>query len=196
MIRLFVAIDLPQTVRRELRQLCAGVPGAKWLAADQFHLTLRFIGSVDGAVFADIAYALAAISMPALDLRCAGVGSWGDKSRAHLLWAGIEPNAALDNLQAKIESTLVRAGIAPERRNFHPHVTLARLKGAPTGRIAEFLTHHGGFATASFVADQFTLYSSFLGHGGAIHRVEAVYPLGEGLGERFAPAPDRAFGDD
>jgi len=177
MIRLFVAIDLPPSVRGELGLLCAGVRGAKWLDFEQFHLTLRFIGEVDGAVFADIASALTAIATPVLELRFAGLGAWGDRRRAHVLWAGVAPNAALDTLQAKIENALMRAGIAPSLRKFHPHVTLARLKGAPNGHIAEFLAAHGGFATSGFMADRFTLYSSFLGHNGAIHRVEAVYPL-------------------
>jgi 2'-5' RNA ligase len=181
MIRLFVAIDLPEPLRQQLALLCAGVPGAKWVKPEQMHLTLRFIGEVDNAVFADIASALGAIAAPPFELQLAGVGTWGDRRKAHVLWVGVKPSPGLMHLRAKIESALVRLGIEPDRRKFAPHVTLARLNGAPESRVAGFLAGNGDFAAPPFPVDQFLLYSSFLGQSGAIHRIEAHYPLGDRL---------------
>ena len=59
MYRLFVAIDLPPDIVAQLQGLCCGVPGARWVQPEQMHLTLRFIGEVDGGVFRDIKEGLA-----------------------------------------------------------------------------------------------------------------------------------------
>ncbi|MCZ6858740.1 MAG: RNA 2',3'-cyclic phosphodiesterase, partial [Alphaproteobacteria bacterium] len=102
---------------------------------------------------------------------------FGSKERARSIWAGVTANPALDHLQGKIESALVRAGLPPEGRKFVPHVTLARLKSAPPARIADYLTDHGLIACDSVKVRAFTLFSSFLSHSGAIHTAEAVYQL-------------------
>lgn len=178
MIRLFVAVDLPASVRQRLQGLCAGVPGAKWSKNDQFHLTLRFIGEVDGAVFRDVVNALQAIDVPPFDMSLAGVGTWGDRRRAHVLWVGVRASEPLMRLHDKVENALQRIGLEPDRRKYQPHITLARLNGTSQGKLAEFLAHHGGFSTESFPVRSFVLYSSFLSHSGAIHRPEATFPLG------------------
>lgn len=177
MFRLFVAIDLPEPLRASLAALGGGVPGAKWVGAEQMHLTLRFIGEVDGAMFRDIAGELTGISAPAFDVEVAGVGYWGDKRRAKVLWAGTRPCPPLLRLQGKIEAALVRIGVEPERRKYHPHITLARLSLPSRHRTADWLGRNGGLAPAPFRVTQFVLYSSFLSASGALHRPEAVFPL-------------------
>jgi RNA 2',3'-cyclic 3'-phosphodiesterase len=177
MIRLFVAIDVPDSARRDMTALCSGVPGAKWVLPEQMHLTLRFIGEVDGAMGRDVASALADIDSPAFRLDLAGVGSFGNGRGARVLWVGVKPCPEIMRLQAKIETTLQRIGLEPERRKFHPHITLARLNGAPEQRVAEYLRAHSAFATPPLEAESFVLYSSFLSQAGALHRVEASYPL-------------------
>jgi 2'-5' RNA ligase len=177
MIRLFVAIDVPDAARRDMTALCNGVPGAKWVLPEQMHLTLRFIGEVDGAMGRDVASALSEIVAPAFQLGLAGVGSFGARRAARVLWVGVQPCPEVMRLQAKIETALQRIGLAPERRKFHPHITLARLNGAPEQRVAEYLRAHSAFATPAFEAENFVLYSSFLSQGGALHLVEAGYKL-------------------
>lgn len=180
MPRLFVAIDLSHAVNRRLTALCSGLPGARWLPAGQFHLTLRFIGGVDGGVFADIAHGLGDVTGPPFALKLNGIGHFPPRGRPRVLWAGVEADAGLTRLHGRIENRLRHLGIDPEGRKFAPHVTLARLKGTPVNRLGDYLVAHGDFITETMPITEFHLYSSILGAKGAIHRIEASYPLSSG----------------
>lgn len=175
-MRLFVALAIPDTVAASLFLLQGGVPGARWQTREQLHLTLRFIGDTDGREAAAIDEALAAITAPGFTLQLKGTGSFGG-NKPRDLWAGVEPNPALDHLQKKIGSALQRIGTAPDARKFTPHVTLARLKAAPMAKVTEFLTFNALYASTCFVVDRFGLYSSQLTSDGSIYRVEREYPL-------------------
>ncbi|NQV81336.1 MAG: RNA 2',3'-cyclic phosphodiesterase [Alphaproteobacteria bacterium] len=177
MYRLFAGIDVPDSITQQLLGLCGGVPGARWRRPDQFHLTLRFIGNVDGGTFDDARYALARVGGAALDLQLNGVGNFGEGRRARAIWAGLVENQALAALQARIESALVRAGLDPEPRKFKPHVTVAWLKNPDMDRVRGFLAHNAMFRTEPFRADAFHLYSSQLSHNGSIYRIEESYDL-------------------
>lgn len=175
-MRLFVALALPETVTKSLEMLEAGVPGARWQTREQMHLTLRFIGEVDGRDATAIDDALASITAPAFSLELKGVGSFGGKY-ARDLWAGVAPNDALTHLQRKIESALQRVGLEPDGRKFSPHVTLARLKGTQNGHVMDFLTDHALYSSGAFPVDSFLLYSSQLSSNGSIYRAEKAYRL-------------------
>lgn len=177
MIRLFVALPLPQPVKERLRMLQAGVPGARWTPEENLHLTLRFIGEVDEPAFADIAEALAEVEAPGFTLQLAGVGQFGDRRRAHALWAGVRPSEGLALLRGRVESALARAGLARDERKFVPHVTIARLKAAPLDRVGAFLGAHGLFESPPFSVTGFALYSSQLAHSQAHYAAEADYSL-------------------
>jgi 2'-5' RNA ligase len=179
MIRLFVALPLPPALSDHLAALAHGLPGARWVEPDRMHLTLRFIGEVDGALADDIADALDAIHMPEFDLELRGLGTFTEKRGPAVLWAGVRPNEALARLRGKVENAMVRVGLAPERRKFHPHVTLARLPAGPDEALVRFLHNRGDWLGEPFKVTEFVLFSSFLGHGsGAIYTEEAIYPLG------------------
>lgn len=177
MHRLFVAVDLPQAVKSALQGLCAGVPGAKWRRQDQLHLTLRFIGEVDGGVARDVCDALDGVQAPAFDIAVSGVGHFGDKRRPRVLWAGVDGVDPLKFLRERVERTLVNIGLEPEGRKYRPHVTLARLQGARMHDVTEFESLHGDFRSVTFHVDRFVLFSSFLSGAGAIYTAEAEYPL-------------------
>lgn len=177
MIRLFVALCLPPPVRVRLRMLQAGVPGAKWTPEENLHLTLRFIGEVDEPAFIDIAEALGEVAAPAFALQLAGVGQFGDRRRAHALWAGAKPSEALGLLRGRVETALSRAGVARDERKYLPHVTLARLKSANPDRVGAFLAEHGLFESQPFMVSSFALFASQLRHTHALHQAEAEYAL-------------------
>jgi 2'-5' RNA ligase len=175
-MRLFVALALSDEVAAGLALLQAGVPGAHWQTRDQLHLTLRFIGEVDGRDAAAVDDALSLIDAPRFSLALKGVGEFGGKT-PHALWAGVRDREQVAFLQRKIETALQRAGLPPEPRKFVPHVTLARLRGSPRGRVMDFLTDHALYASAPFDVGGFILYSSVLTPNGSLYRAEKAYRL-------------------
>ena len=177
MPRLFIAVDLPDTIKKNLETMFFGIPGARWVASDQIHLTVRFIGDVDGALFLDIKNTLEEVNILPFDLQLKGVGHFPPRGTPRVLWVGLEKNEPLQLLRKKIDSTLLKIGLEPERRKFSPHITLARLKNTPLQKIANFLSGNGLFSQEPFQVDDFKLYSSTLTPKGAIHKVEKVYPL-------------------
>lgn len=177
MIRLFTAIELPETLRQRMAILCAGVPGARWVTPENMHVTLRFIGEVDGGTFQDIAEALGDIEAPAFEIELEGIGFFGTGKTPRSIHVNIARNPAVTHLRDKIESRLVRMGLAREERKFIPHVTLARLKGTHSERIGAYITHNNLFRAGPVPVEHFTLFSSFTSHNGPIYRVEHIYPL-------------------
>ena len=177
MYRLFVAVDLPSEIQEELATICFGLPGARWVPAEQLHLTLRFIGEVDGNLFKDIKEMLSSVTTEPFTMRLKGVGHFPPRKRPRVIWVGIEANDPLLRLRGKIESVLVRGGLAPEGRKYSPHITIARLKETPAVKAGNFIAANGLFASPPFTVQEFLLYSSKLTAKGAIHTIEAVYPL-------------------
>ena len=177
MIRLFVAVPLPELVRTRLSMLQSGLQGARWIKPENVHLTLRFIGEVRNDLASDIDMALSEIAAPAFTLELDGIGNFARGRHPHALWAGLAKSEPLMHLQAKIESVLVRTGLDAEERKFSPHITIARLKDARPNRVEAWAAEHGTFRTAPFQVDRFALFSSFLKSDGAMYIEEAGYPL-------------------
>jgi len=177
MYRLFVAIDLPPDIATQLQRICYGVPGARWVQSEQMHLTLRFIGEVDGGVFRDIKEGLAGIEAPGLALQVKGLGFFPPRKTPRVLWAGLAPVEEVSALRKRIDNVLNGMGLGPEGRKFFPHITLARLHDTPLSRLGRFLAGNGLFATPEFPVSEFHLYSSELTSKGAFHTIEASYPL-------------------
>jgi len=177
MIRLFAALALPDAVRERLALVRAPLPGARWVPPENMHVTLRFIGEVEPPVAAEIDAQLSRISAPPFDIRLAGLGTFGARGRVRTLWAGLERSEPLARLQTKIEAACLRAGLSPESRKFHAHVTLARCKNVREAPAAEFVATHDGFDLPALPIDTFVLYSSRTGRSGAVYAPEAVYPL-------------------
>lgn len=179
MHRLFVALRPPIAVRDVLRTTMAGVPGARWQDDGQLHVTLRFIGEVDGTQAEEVALALAGMAGTAVEARLAGVGGFERDGGYDTLWAGLAPHAPLAALHAKVDRALVSAGVAPDRRAYLPHATVARL-ARRDGRhpaVREWLFAHATLASAPFRFDRYGLYESKLGRGGAHYREVAAWPL-------------------
>ncbi|MDX1709514.1 MAG: RNA 2',3'-cyclic phosphodiesterase [Rhodovibrionaceae bacterium] len=179
-MRLFVAIPLPFDLRERLSRLEGGLPGARWVSEDNLHLTLRFLGEVDGRQAHDIDAALSRIRMPAFALQLSGIDCFGEGSKVHSLWVGVERNAELMRLREKVENACQAAGMPPDRRKFKPHITLARFKQHPGPKLQDFMTRHNLLRPPPFSVDRFALFSSFLQHSGAIYSEEAEYPLDHG----------------
>jgi 2'-5' RNA ligase len=177
-MRLFVGLDLPWHLRERLAVLAnAGIAGARWVPAENYHLTLRFIGETPGHRAEDIDLALAGLKARGFSLTLSGVGTFTKAGRSTALWVGVERNPQLDHLQNKIETALQRCGLDAERRRFQPHVTLARLDNAPEAKIVSFVQAHNLFRSEPVPVEHFTLFSSLLGKEASVYTPEVEYEL-------------------
>ena len=176
-MRLFVALDLPNALRTRLSWLAGGLPGVRWVAPENYHVTLRFIGELPGYRADEVDLALAGLRAPSFTLQLAGVGTFAKAGRVNTLWVGVERNPQLDHLQAKVETALQRAGLDRERRRFAPHVTLARMDGVAEAKVAAWVQGHNLFRSEPVPVERFTLFSSRLGKEQAVYNPEAEYAL-------------------
>ena len=185
MPRLFIAIDLPDDVTAQVARLCAGLPGIRWLDADQLHLTLRFVGEVAHDVFVDIGQGLAEVSARPFELRLKGLGMFPPRGAPHTLWVGVSEPEGLTQLKRRVDRVVEDAGVESERRKFQPHVTIGRLREPPPEpRLGSWLAGRSLFTSSPFLVSGFTLYSSHLRADGPLHTREAVYDFVSGFAER------------
>jgi 2'-5' RNA ligase len=176
MPRLFTALEVPREAALSLSLLRGGLPGARWVDVENYHITLRFIGDVEGHVADEIANALDRIRRPAFSLKLSGVGAFGSK-KPHSIHATVAPSPELMQLQAEIERICQRLGLPADPRKFVPHVTLARLRNPSALDIATYLSARGNFATLPFKVGRFVLMSSKDSVGGGPYVVEDAWPL-------------------
>lgn len=177
MPRLFTGLELPGAVVGQLALMRGGVVGASWVEPENYHITLRFIGDVDGDVARDIDETLSDVRKPKAPVRFEGL-SWFGGGKPRAIVAKVKPEPALMDLQAEQERRLRRIGVEPETRRYTPHATLAYLRGVGQASVASYLAARGALLAESFTAERFVLYSARDGSGGGPYVVEAAYPLG------------------
>ena len=176
MPRLFTGLEIPREVADALATQRGGLPGARWIDPENYHLTLRFIGDIDDALAREIALMLGGVKRRAFELRFDGLSSFGGR-RPRAVIAAITPAAPLIELQAEHERIMQRVGLEPEGRKFSPHVTLARLRDSSSRQVADYLAARGPLNFLSFPVSRFVLFSSRASVGGGPYVVEAEYPL-------------------
>jgi len=175
--RLFIALELHAGRREALAAVAETIPGVRWLAADQLHLTLAFLGNVDAELEQLLRDSLAELRVPEFSLRLCGVRIFRAR-RSAVIWAGVED--AQDGLMAlhgEVLRAVAAAHIEIKRASFHPHITLARLKDAPAHKIRSFLKANQSREFGTVAIEGFTLFSSVLGPVAAVHHVEKRYAL-------------------
>lgn len=177
MYRLFVGLALPDFIRDELALLQDGLPGARWVDPDNYHITLRFIGEVDRYTAADIDSTLQGIDAGLFEMSLSGLGLFGHGRKTRALFAQIGSAPELSHLQSKVESAVVRAGQPPEPRKFSPHVTLARFRSPHPDHLQSFVERNGLLGIRPFAVEQFVLFESHMGKGGSVYEELAEYPL-------------------
>ncbi|HEX7391212.1 MAG TPA: RNA 2',3'-cyclic phosphodiesterase [Acidiphilium sp.] len=177
-MRLFVALDLPWDIKQTLAGFAINLPGARWVPAQNMHITLRFIGETGRLEAEEIDHALAAIRSPGFPLVLTGAGWFEKAGRVNMLWIGVERNEALLHLQTKIETALRRVGVAAERRRYTPHVTLARMDLPVGPRFAEFVQTHNLYRSPPIETRSITLFSSQLSDDHPAYTAEVEYALG------------------
>lgn len=178
MPRLFTALEIPRNAAMSLSLLRGGLPGARWIDVENYHITLRFIGDVDGRTADEIVDRLDRIDRPEFSLSLNSIGSFGSK-KPHSIWAGVTPAPEMYALQGEIERICQRIGLPPDPRKFTPHVTLARLKASRVEDVVHYLGGRGDFHTLPFNVSRFVLLSSKESVGGGPYLTEEVFPLHE-----------------
>ncbi|MBI5560213.1 MAG: RNA 2',3'-cyclic phosphodiesterase [Deltaproteobacteria bacterium] len=178
-LRTFIAIELPDKLKKRLKMLqeelkknSGNASKISWARPETIHLTLKFIGDIDGGKAQEITEGLkkAAENVKAFNIAVQGVGGFPDLKNPRVLWVGIEEGAELKTLYENIEERMEALGFEREKRGFHPHLTLCRIKNPQDGkRLSEGLKNIKTGGTVNFPAESIVFFKSELGLNGAIH---------------------------
>jgi 2'-5' RNA ligase len=174
--RLFVGIRPPAAIRDALIDLMEGVDAVRRQDDDQLHVTLRYIGEVDAHLADELAERLRAAALPRFRMALSGTGIFARNGRTHTLWAGVEPNVALQRLRRRIDQICIAAGVEPDHRKYHPHVTLARANRA-SGSLEPFQARTASLRLGPWEVDAYLLYESFLRPEGSVYEPVMRYAL-------------------
>lgn len=177
MIRLFIAIAIPEAIKNEIAGLGRSIPRARPVPVEQMHLTVKFIGEVEGSRLLDIQSVLMEISRPQFTLCLHGVGTFPPRGTPRVLWAGVHPLDNLMTLHRSVEGKLSEIAIPREKQKYSPHLTLARLNNSPPKHLQQFLAGNAFLRTPDFTVSAFSLHKSQLTNNGAKHTLIASYPL-------------------
>jgi 2'-5' RNA ligase len=176
MPRLFTGLEIPADIAQFLATLRGGLPGARWVEPEHYHVTLRFIGDVDDVVAHEVASLLGRVRRDPFDVHVEDLKSFGGR-KPRAVVATLGSTLALMELQAEHERLMQRVGLEPEGRKFIPHVTLARLRDCTSRQVADYLAVRGQLCSPPFRIARFVLFSSRNSIGGGPYVVEAAYPL-------------------
>jgi 2'-5' RNA ligase len=170
--RLFIALELPDSYRQTLADLDPHVRGVRWLPPDQLHMTLSFIGQVDANDEEALHKALSEVRVPGFFLPIQGLGTFGG-ARPTVVWAGVgRGHPHLFALHKYVQDAVLRAGLEPDLKRFHPHITLARANGVSAAALLPFLRRHASAEFGLWKVAGFALFSSILRPDGAIYTLE------------------------
>jgi 2'-5' RNA ligase len=176
MPRLFTGLEVPAVIADALSSLRGGLPGARWIDPENYHLTLRFIGDVDDAMAHEVASVLSRVRRQPFALRVEELKSFGGR-KPRAIVAALGPAQAVTELQAEQERLMQLLGLEPDGRKFVPHVTLARLRESSSRQVADYLAVRAPVRSPMFPVSRFVLFSSRASIGGGPYVVEAAYPL-------------------
>jgi 2'-5' RNA ligase len=175
MKRLFVSIELPESITRCLAELDPHVRGVRWLAPEQMHLTLSFLGDVSDDAEEALRKNLHAIEWKAFFLPICGLGTFPGKGRPNILWVGVgHGHPHLFQLHQRVQEAAIGAGLEPDLRSFHPHITLARCRDVSAESVRPFLRAHAAFDAGMIHVESFSLNSSELTSSGSVYRRELL----------------------
>ena len=175
--RLFIAIDMPEPVTSLLADLNPHLPGVRWLKPEQIHLTVSFLGNVGPIAEDTLREKLAAIRFTAFFMPVQGVGTFPAKGRPNVIWAGVgNGHPQLFHVYKKVQEAALGAGLQPELRAWHPHITFARCRDVSPEAIRPFLKQNAELDAGLVRVESFSLYSSIPGPIGSAYTRELEVP--------------------
>lgn len=176
-------MGLPSPVRRAVKEFTDRIkkelPRMKWVEPENLHITLRFVGEVDEFRVPVIRSAAreASETTGKFDISLGCVGAFPNPRKARILWLGLDDGSRESVfLFSSLEKKLVKAGFEAERKRYHPHITLARLRNPSSLALESFNPP----TNLSFSASNFTLYQSTLTPQGPIYEIIEEFELGSG----------------
>jgi RNA 2',3'-cyclic 3'-phosphodiesterase len=183
MKRLFIAIhikpseeflDAIETLKEQMAS-----ERVKWVEEENLHLTLKFIGEVDEEMADKIKRQLIKTpSVGAIEFSIEGVGLIKNLSDPRAIYATIKNTSGIETLYREIDSLLAEIGIAPETKNFLPHLTLGRLKSLRDKELLkDILTDFRNNYFQKVVCKEFILFESILTPKGPIYKRLSGYPV-------------------
>ena len=185
-MRLFIAVNLPDPVRRSLERAAAplreAAPAVRWLQPENFHITLKFLGSVADEALADVRSALdaAALRHAPFPMTLRGAGAFPNFRRPRVYWVGVEDDGSLLQLQLEVERTIAPLGFPTEARPFHAHITIGRPNNVPAAQVLAAGAAGEDFRYESKVqVKSIELMESKLSPKGARYEAIRSAPLGE-----------------
>ena len=171
--RLFVAIDLPELTRQLVAGLDPHIRGVQWVDPAQMHLTLSFFGDVPDDIDLALRKKLSAIEFGAFFLPIVGVGTFSAKGAPKIIWIGVgKAHPHLFQIHKRVQEAALAAGLEPELKPWHPHITIARCRDVSAQSLRKFLQSNAEYDTGMVRVDDFHLYSSKLTPSGPIHTRE------------------------
>jgi 2'-5' RNA ligase len=171
--RLFVSLELPHSITQHLAELYPQLRGVRWLAPEQMHLTLSFFGNVSGEIEEALKQHLEAIAWKAFFLPISGLGTFPGKGRPNILWVGVgNGHPHLFQLHKRVQEAALQAGLEPDLRSFHPHITLARCRDVSAESVRPFLRAHAAFDAGMIRVESFCLNSSAVTPAGSVYTRE------------------------
>lgn len=180
--RLFVAIDLPDSTRQLLVDIDPHIRGVRWTAPDQMHLTLGFFGDVTEDLELKLREKLSTIEFGAFFLPVNGVGAFSSKSAPKIIWIGVgKAHPHLFQIHKRVQEAALAAGIEPDLRPWHPHITIARCREVSAQALRKFLQVHAEFDAGMIRVEAFHLYSSKLTPAWPSHTREMSIHCSSGL---------------
>lgn len=180
--RLFVAIDLPEAIRKLLLELDPHIRGVRWTEPEQMHLTLGFFGKVNEEVDLALRENLSAIHFRAFFLPITGVGTFPPKGPPKIIWIGVgKGHPHLFQIHKRVQEAALSAGLELELRAWHPHITLGRCRDVSPQLVRKFLKSNVDLDLGMIRAEEFHLYSSKLTPAGSVHTRELTVTCSESL---------------
>jgi RNA 2',3'-cyclic 3'-phosphodiesterase len=171
--RLFVAIDIPAAVKEQLVELNPHLPGVRWLKPEQMHLTVSFLGNVGPIAEESLRERLSAIRFVAFFMPVQGIGTFPAKGRPNVIWTGVGTgHPQLFHVHKKVQEAALGAGLRPELRAWHPHITIARCRDVSAEAVRPLLKEQAELDCGMVRVESFSLYSSVPGPLGSAYTRE------------------------
>jgi 2'-5' RNA ligase len=170
-------LELPAPIAETLVRLNPHLPGVRWSAAEQIHLTLAFLGNVPLDEEEKLRARLLAIQFTSFFLPLSGLGTFPARGRPKIIWVGVgRGHPHLFQLHKRVTDAALGAGIEPDLRPWHPHFTLARCQDVAAQSIRTFLRASDRFDAGLVRIDSFQLKSSQLTPAGSVYTTELLVP--------------------